>query len=187
MRALVCLCVFGAAMFALTSCATLDEGQCEVVDWRQLGESDGGRGLPATHIGQHQEACARFDIPVDAASWQSGWDRGIRSYCTPTNGVAQGRIGAIYRNSCPADQATAFERAYRVGEAVHDARQRRDRAQREIDGLIRQLAGAATAEERAAVQLRIELERDDLARAQSDVFSAEREADRYQLQLAQGG
>lgn len=187
MRGFVVLGALGVAALALTSCATLDEGQCQVVDWQQLGESDGSRGQPSIYLAEHQKACARFEIPVDAASWQSGWERGIRSYCTPANGLAQGRSGSVYRNSCPADQASAFAEAHRVGRAVHDARSRRDTAQTEIDDLIRELSAATTAEERAAVQLRIELKRNDLARAQSDVFSAEREADRYQLQLAQAG
>lgn len=187
MRAVFVAGLIGAAVVALASCATLDENQCQVVDWRQLGEADGNRGLPPTHIGEHQKACARFGLPVDAASWQSGWDRGIASYCTPANGLAQGRSGNIYRNACPADQAAAFVQAHRIGKAVHDARQRREVIQDEIDQLIGELAAATTPEQRAAIQLRIELERNDLARAQSDVFDAEREADRHQLQLAQSG
>ncbi|MBO6638361.1 MAG: DUF2799 domain-containing protein [Roseitalea sp.] len=185
MRYLVAAGVFGVAMMALSSCATLNEEQCQVVDWQQLGESDGTRGFPVTYVGQHQEACTKHGISVDAASWQTGWDRGIRTYCTPANGLNVGRSGGINRNACPADMALAFNEAHTVGRRVHDARTDRDEAQRKIDQLIRDLAAATTDEDRRRIQLEIELERNRLSSAQSAVFSAEREADLYQFRTAQ--
>ncbi|RNC93649.1 MAG: DUF2799 domain-containing protein [Oricola sp.] len=185
MRYLVAAGVLGAAMMALSSCATLSEEQCQVVDWQQLGESDGTRGFPVTYVGQHQEACTKHGISVDAASWQTGWQRGIRTYCTPANGLNVGRTGGINRNACPADMALAFNEAYTVGRRVHDARSERDSAQQEIDRLIRELSAATAEEDRRRIQLEIELERNRLSSAQGDVFSAERAADLYQFRAAQ--
>jgi hypothetical protein len=185
MRYVVAAGVLGAAMMALSSCATLSEEQCQVVDWQQLGETDGARGFPAAYVGEHQEACTKFGISVDAASWQTGWERGIRSYCRPANGINVGRTGGTNRNACPADMALAFNEAYTVGRRVHDARSDRDEVQRKIDQLIRDLSAATTEEDRRRIQLDIELERNRLSSAQSAVFSAEREADRYQFSTAQ--
>lgn len=185
MRYVVAAGVLGAAMMALSSCATLNEEQCQVVDWQQLGESDGTRGFPVTYVGQHQEACTKHGISVDAASWQTGWERGIRTYCTPANGLNVGRTGGTNRNACPADMALAFNEAYTVGRRVYNARSNRDSAQREIDQLIRDLSAATTDEDRRRIQLEIELERNQLSLAQGRVFSAEREADLYQFRLTQ--
>lgn len=185
MRYAVAAGLFGAAMVALSSCATLNEEQCQVVDWEQLGQTDGAQGQRSAYVGLHQEACQRFGIAVDAAAWQSGWERGIRAYCTPANGLSVGRSGRVNRNACPADMALRFNEAYRIGRAVHDARSARDSRQREIDTLIRDLAAATTAEARQQIQLKIELARNRLSSAHSAVFAAEREADRFVFRTAQ--
>jgi hypothetical protein len=179
--------VAGAAVvgaLALASCATLNEEQCQVVDWQQLGVSDGASGFPATRVAQHQEACAKFGIPVNATAWQSGWEQGIRSYCVPANGLSVGRQGRPNRNACPADLAAPFNEAYRIGRDVYDARSDRDSVQGEIDMLIADLAAAGTAQERSDIQLQIELKRNALSIAQWEVSRAERRADLYELDLA---
>ncbi|QBK30254.1 DUF2799 domain-containing protein [Roseitalea porphyridii] len=185
MRYLIATAALGAAALALSSCATLNEEQCQVVDWQQLGQSDGAQGQPSTYIARHQEACTRFGITVNAAAWQSGWESGIRSYCTPSNGLSVGLSGGVNRNACPADLAARFNEAYRVGDAVHDARSRRDETQREIDRLIRELSAATEDAERTRIQVELELARNRLSTAQADVARTEREADLYRLRLSQ--
>ena len=182
-RHLIAAGALGAAALALSSCATLNEEQCQVVDWQQLGQSDGAQGRPSTHVARHQEACTSFGITVDAAAWQSGWESGIQSYCTPSNGLSVGLSGGVNRNACPADLAARFNEAYRVGDAVHDARARRDETQREIDRLIRELSAATDDAERTRIQVELELARNRLSTAQADVARTEREADLYRLRL----
>lgn len=58
---------------ALSSCATLDEAECQSVNWTQLGQTDGAAGHPSNYVEQHREACVKHGIPVDGQQWQSGW------------------------------------------------------------------------------------------------------------------
>ena len=174
----------GLALMALSSCATLNESECQVVDWQQLGVTNGAQGQPSAYIAQHQEACARYGIPVNATAWRAGWEQGIRTYCTPANGLNVGRNGRFNRNACPADLALGFDEAYSVGRAVYDARQRRDSIQSEIDSLIVQLSAVTSPDERTSTQVKIELARNRLSSAQADVSRAERDEDLYQLRLA---
>ncbi|MEO0545142.1 MAG: DUF2799 domain-containing protein [Pseudomonadota bacterium] len=173
-----------AATFALSSCATLNEEQCQVTDWRTLGQTDGGQGRPQSYVAEHQSACSRFGISVDAVAWTSGWQEGIKVYCTPSNGLTVGQAGRTNFNACPADQSAGFNEAYNVGKSVYDARSERDRLQREINTLITALA-ETTPEELAQKQTEIELKRNALVQAQFRVSSAENALNLFQSRLAQ--
>lgn len=186
MRLVLAGLVAVAGVLVLSSCATLNEEQCQVSDWQQLGASDGQRGAGSGFVANHQEACARFGIAVDVAAWQTGWQQGIVAYCTPSNGLSVGRSGRINPYSCPANLAGAFNEAHRIGKAVHDARSARDRVQAEIDADIARIP-ATPPEQLPALQLQIELKRNRLSQAQADLVRAEREADLFRLRLPYGG
>ncbi|MEO1747104.1 MAG: DUF2799 domain-containing protein [Pseudomonadota bacterium] len=173
-----------AAVFALSSCATLNEEQCQVTDWRTLGQTDGGQGRPQSFVAEHQSACSRFGISVDSVAWTSGWQEGIRNYCVPSNGLTVGQAGRTNFNACPADQAAGFNEAYNVGRSVYDARAERDRLQRELNTLITALSDS-TPEDLPKKQTEIELKRSALVQAQFRVSSAENALNLFQTRLAQ--
>ncbi|MEL6921298.1 MAG: DUF2799 domain-containing protein [Pseudomonadota bacterium] len=179
--ALACAAAITAAL-ALSSCATLNEEQCQVTDWRVLGQTDGSQGRPQSYVAQHQSACTRFGIPVDATAWTAGWQQGTVPYCTPTNGLNVGRAGRTNFNACPADSAAQFNEAYNAGRAVYDARTSRDRLQRELNALIAALPNVAPAD-LPVKQTEIELKRNAVTQAQLQVTSAERAADLFQSRL----
>lgn len=181
-RFLAAVFVMIGAALALSNCQTLNEEQCQVTDWTVLGSTDGAAGRPQTHLARHQEACTKFGIPVDTAAWQSGWNEGIRQYCTPYNGLEIGRRGTYYANSCPGDVAVQFREAYDVGRRVYSARNERDRIQRELDEAISAMVNAAP-EDKATAQLQIELKRNALFAAQNRLNDAERAADLFRLRL----
>lgn len=162
-----------------SSCATLDENQCRAVDWNTLGTKDGEQGRSADYIGQHRKACERHKLPVDEQSWRSGWERGIRAYCTPENGLFVGRGGQSYTNSCPTELKAGFEEAYRVARTLRDAESRLSRVRDQVEQLMKAEASAKTREEAAKIRQQIAERRADLFRAESDVRDAEREYDRH--------
>lgn len=43
--------VLGGGLY-LSACATLNESECQTVDWKQLGDSDGAQGHGQTRIAQ---------------------------------------------------------------------------------------------------------------------------------------
>ncbi len=175
---LSCLALLGAIF--LSSCQTLNQEQCQVSDWAQLGVSDGQRGFAQTYVANHQEACSQFGISVDVIAWNTGWQQGIATYCTPLNGLTVGREGRNNPFSCPAQLAGSFNEGHRVGRAVYDARLTRDRIQSEIDADIARIATTPPADI-PALQLQIELKRNRLSQAQFDLLRAEREADLFRL------
>lgn len=177
--------VIGATL-ALSNCQTLNEDQCSVTDWRILGGTDGAAGRAQDYVARHQEACTKYGIPVDVPAWRSGWQEGIRRYCTPYNGLDVGRRGSSYANSCPADLAVSFREAYDTGRQVWSARIERDRIQRELDDAITEVARAAP-ENRSLAQLEVELKRNELFSAQNRLNDADRAADFYRLRLQSNG
>jgi hypothetical protein len=174
-----CLRIGALAAFiaALSACATLDEDECRTVNWWQLGNDDGQAGRNVSHIDRHRSACDRHGIPVAEDQWRAGWEGGIRQYCTPGNGLAEGRAGRHYANSCPPDISAGFEDAYRVGRAVHDARNEVARLQSELDSMVRQMRRVEDPGELLKLQMEISLMRDRLRRADRRLREAERDYD----------
>ena len=115
---------------------------------------------------------------MDGAAWRAGWEVGIREYCTPQNGLRVGRNGQSYARSCPAELEAGFLRSYTAGKQVYDAKSKRDRLQREVDSLAREVADASDKTERTRLQSDLIVKQNDLILAQQRLSDAEREADR---------
>jgi len=164
---------------ALSSCATLNEDECSSVDWNALGQKNGAEGRPASFVQRHEKACSRYKLPVNQSAWQQGWETGIRQYCTPENGLSQGRAGHAYAGSCPTDIAFGFEDAYRVGKDVYDAEQERQRLENEIDSLRGRRDDEEDRDERRELERRIRDTRDRMHDAERRERFAQRRYDRY--------
>jgi hypothetical protein len=63
--------------FLVSGCASMDEDECRVADWRAIGYEDGVRGVAASHIGERREACAEHGIAPDFAAYRQGRDEGL--------------------------------------------------------------------------------------------------------------
>lgn len=167
------------AVGAVASCATLNEDECRSVNWEQLGQQDGLAGRASSYVEQHRSACSEHGLPVDDRQWSVGWERGIRLYCTPENGLLEGREGRSYMNSCPADLKAGFEQAYSVARALHDARASRDALESEINALYDALKAAQKPEDRKRIEIDIEAKRFSLRGAERRVRDAERDYELY--------
>lgn len=167
----------------LSACATLNEAECETANWRDLGQRNGQSGRPASYIAEHEKACARYGLPVDGASWRAGWEVGIRQYCTPQNGLRVGRNGSSYAQSCPADVAPGFERAYSAGRGVYTATTDRDAITSRINELTSKIGAAADEKERQDLQTELLVKQSELRDAEERLRNAERNADQIQFSL----
>ena len=98
-----------------TGCASMSKKDCENADWHAIGYNDGARGIQPGHLNVYSQRCAEYKIAPDANAYQTGWDQGIRSYCTSATGYNTGAAGLAYSNICPADVAPAFLAGYRQG------------------------------------------------------------------------
>jgi hypothetical protein len=105
----------------VSGCASMDEDECRVADWRAIGYEDGVSGSPASHIGERREACAEHGITPNFAAYRQGREEGLREYCTPASGYRLGRSGKSMSTACPSDLQGDFRDAYKSGREIYQA------------------------------------------------------------------
>lgn len=108
------------SMLALAGCATLDEHRCLNADWQAIGFEDGARGYPATRIGSHRKACAKYGVAPDVDRYEAGRLKGLEQWCQPRNGYDLGIRGQRYNGVCPGHLAPAFVAALNRGRAFYE-------------------------------------------------------------------
>jgi hypothetical protein len=107
--------------FLVSGCASMDEDECLVADWRAIGYEDGVSGIAASHIGERREACAKHGVTPNFAAYQQGRDEGLREYCTPASGYRLGRKGRPLTAVCPSELHGDFRDAYKSGREIYQA------------------------------------------------------------------
>ncbi|NBV50432.1 DUF2799 domain-containing protein [bacterium] len=123
--------------FLMFSCATLNEQQCKTGNWEEIGRQDGLRGFSASRVAAHSKACQEHGVQVNNASYQKGYDSGVREFCAPANGYQMGKAGMVgSQATCPADMAAAFSSAMQKGYADYQA----ELVAREAERKARELA-----------------------------------------------
>lgn len=105
----------------VTGCASMDEDECRVADWRAIGYEDGVSGKSPSHIGERREACAEYGVAPDFVAYRQGRDEGLREYCTPASGYRLGRNGRPFTSVCPASLQADFLDAYKSGREIYQA------------------------------------------------------------------
>ncbi|MGY6548000.1 MAG: DUF2799 domain-containing protein [Roseinatronobacter sp.] len=158
-------------LLLLGACASVSREECESGDWAAIGQRDGATGRVAeVQFERHQRACARVDVTPDRMAWQAGYAQGLRQFCTPLSGLAEGEAGRSYRGVCPAEREAGFLRGHELGLAafrqrsrIADLRRDLSRANRvRVDGDGR-LIGADLSE---ALFLRLEISQAEAELAQ---------------------
>lgn len=157
--------LFTLIALLLSGCASLSETECRSGDWYGVGLVDGQNGAPLSRLSDHREACAEFGISIDGDRYRAGRDEGLRSYCTPENGVHVGRSGATYHNVCPAELAGEFMRQYRFGYTIWEVEQALERIDRHIAEIDSELAKKDLSDE---ARRKLRRERDDLEEEHED-------------------
>ncbi len=181
---------FCAAMVTslfLSGCATLNKNECQTVDWEQLGLQNGQNGEPQSYIAEHQKACSQYKLPVDTAKWDAGWQKGIRNYCTPANGLAAGQKGRTDASMCPADQMQQFSYYAQIGERVHAAQSELDSARYELDQISNDIKVEKDRDRRNDLWRRRDDARMRMQDAQDALYVAQRQADEAYADLMRKG
>jgi hypothetical protein len=117
----------------LSGCASMNKEECLSANWRQVGFSDGAKGLTNKQIEQHAKACAEYGVQVNLDEYLSGRAQGLLTYCQAENGFIVGRSGERQvATDCPEHLRPAFMEQYNRGLIVHaiesDLESRRSRA-----------------------------------------------------------
>lgn len=91
-----------AFVIALSGCATtqtLKPKDCTVADWQAVGYQDGLRGASSQMILRHTNTCQGQATP-NRELWETGRQKGLLEYCTPTNAYNMGRMGHTLTGVC---------------------------------------------------------------------------------------
>ena len=99
----------------LMGCATLTKEECLSGNWKGIGFTDGAQGYPIDRLGEHRKACADFGVTPNLATYQSGYQEGLKSYCVPATGFELGKQAKAYNGVCPDELKTPFIQQYIQG------------------------------------------------------------------------
>ena len=99
----------------LAGCASMSKKDCETADWHTIGYNDGAHGIYYSNLDNYRKRCSEYQITPDANAYQTGWNQGIRSYCTGETGYRIGMSGQAYQNICPADLAPGYLAGWQQG------------------------------------------------------------------------
>ncbi|MEL6364140.1 MAG: DUF2799 domain-containing protein, partial [Pseudomonadota bacterium] len=114
------LFALGAGALGLAGCVSPAVKQyCSTADWNAVGYSDGLNGYTRDRIGVSRDYCAKTDFGVDQGLYQSGWERGVQEYCTPSGGFRTGAENAEYRGVCSGFGEADFLAEYERGQELH--------------------------------------------------------------------
>lgn len=79
------------------------------------GLTAGQQGQAVSGINMRQGFCDQANLRLNTASYRNGFNIGIKSFCTPSQGKLIGQRGEPLPNVCPTNLATAFKRGWSKG------------------------------------------------------------------------
>ena len=123
----------------LGGCATLNEDQCMVADWYQIGFTDGANGETETYLQKHQKACAKHGVGTDLDDWLKGREAGLQRYCTAARGFEEGLKNRSYHGVCMGEAGFQFESAYHEGQEIYQQQQLVEELENQIEAITDEL------------------------------------------------
>ena len=149
--------------FGLSGCASLSKDQCLSGNWNDIGYRDGRQGYKSISLDAHAKSCAEYGVRPNREQYKQGYNKGIATYCSPSNGRHVGEAGRYYHHVCPANLEAEFLRQYSYGKEIHDVKAKIDTAQSERTKKEDQLRVEKNPSVRDALRSEISA-RDDLIR-----------------------
>ena len=95
------LLIMSAASFFSSGCSTVSRTDCLLMDWYDLGRTDGMSGNPRSTFQERAKPCIKHGVIPDRKAYYKGHDEGISIYCTEQSGFDLGKNGLPYNLVCP--------------------------------------------------------------------------------------
>lgn len=171
----------GFVVALLSSCAAMDQDECAVADWYEVGRTQGEQGRSPQSYENYVEACSEYAIAVDVNAYQVGWDDGIELYCSRDNGFEVGVQGGSNSGHCPVALSDSFFNAYQLGRALRTHSERLSELQDDLDKVIDRAHRDGVTDEQVA-----ELQR-DRKRIKREIRKAEYELSRARQEAQDNG
>lgn len=197
MKTLMIASGVAAAAVLLGSCSTMSQEECLAGAWGEKGYADGAAGYPMSRLDDHAQACAKYQVAPDPATYSRAREDGLRGYCTFQRGWIEGRAGNAYYGVCRPEEEAAFLPAYNDGRRLHEAaaaveaaesalrsaEARIDDREDKLDAKQRELRqDGLTDEEKERIRNRIEEVRGEIRDARRNARDARDELDRARWQ-----
>ena len=103
------------SLILLSGCATMNQDECSLADWRAVGYEQGSKGANANSFERYRKDCAKYQIKADFDRFVEGHREGLKSYCTFDGGKALGERGKPYNTVCSRQTFPDFEEGHRAG------------------------------------------------------------------------
>lgn len=108
----ICVCL-------ISSCSTMSKDECRQANWNDIGKKDGVRGKVLSRFDDYEKSCVKAGITADKATYETGRNEGLKSYCKITSGYGEGEKGSIYNNVCSGFDEPTFLKGYKLGSELY--------------------------------------------------------------------
>ncbi len=133
---IIIICTLGFTV----GCASISKEECEVGDWAAIGEKDGAKGVKSKKFYSYVKECKEFGITADKKAYDKGYNNGVKTFCTPSNGYDLGSKGRSNPNVCPKGMSAAFAAAHKKGMRIYDVKSQIKKKESKIESINDQIA-----------------------------------------------
>lgn len=109
-------------LLLLVGCSLNVKKKCNEANWQVIGEYDGRNGKKRESIKDYQKKCHDVGVDVDTVKYLSGYEKGIRMFCTYETAYELGLGGKEVKVNCPSGFEKNFKRGYRAGKQLYQTR-----------------------------------------------------------------
>lgn len=117
----------------LSGCSAMSIEECKVAHWEDVGYNDASRGYDKLRFARYTKACAKGNIIPNQSRYDTGYDAGLKLYCTPQNIFDRGLYGSGNYTICPADEHSYLKPYSDVSYAYYKANDEKKSLIKEID------------------------------------------------------
>ncbi len=98
-------------------CATVSKDECVKFNWKQQGFKGAMRGeiLSDTNEYYHNKCTIQHGVVINGEQLKSGYEQGLKRYCTPQNALELGLSGREYEGICPIKMEKKFLSQFKDG------------------------------------------------------------------------
>lgn len=150
----------------VSACATMSAEECKLANWHDVGLRDGLEGKSIAMLDARTKDCAEAKVPVDAKTYLSGRERGLKTYCRMENALPLGLNGGSYEGVCPPWIDQEFRWRFQIGHTVYERRNEVGRLDERIASAERRLSASKHEEEK---RLREAKNNDDRKRIRHEI------------------
>jgi polyhydroxyalkanoate synthesis regulator phasin len=83
-----------------------------------------------------RKICVRPNSIIDLEGYDKGFNSGWSEYCTPINGLENGKKGEIYKSYCPPEKEDLYHEKFLIGKKIYEKKDQASEIETKIKELI---------------------------------------------------